>query len=111
MNVWTRLLFTATLMAWALVAMGCGATSDFMRPVQSPSLAAPPAGKALVWVVRPSSQARSITFELMDEKGQFVGDSLAGSRVAGLVGPGEHMFIVWSAAQEAMEANFAVGKT
>lgn len=106
----TRVWVTITL-AWVLMALGCGATSDFMKPAQSSSIQRPAAGKALVWIARPSRVGSSMTFTLMDERGRFLGEALPGTRFAVLMDPGEHMLIVWSEGQQAMKATLAPGKT
>jgi len=96
------------LSAWS---MGCAATSDYMKPVVTPTARTAPADKALVWIARPSNMANRVIFQVMDEKGKFIGDAVPGSRFAVLMDPGEHMLIVWSESQEALKGTFAAGKT
>jgi hypothetical protein len=99
------------LVLGALTA-GCGtATSPYMRPVAGPEPMGAPPNKARVVFVRPSSMAYGVIFTIIDERGNFLGDSTANGRFSVFLDPGEHYFIVWTETTETAKATLAPGRT
>ena len=114
MSLSIRSICTAALVACALC--GCAPHSDYMRDAASPTSAKAPPDQALVVFVRPSSMAYLAGYQVVDEKGVFLGESLANSRFATLVPPGDHVFVAfhdWDpiARNDAMRARLLPGRT
>ena len=103
--------FTRTLAALGLAAglAGCSASSDYMHPVGPPQLA-PKADTATVVFIRPSGYAAGIATTILDDKGRFLGDSLAETYFVSEVPAGEHVFIAWAENTAALKAQLAPGK-
>jgi hypothetical protein len=102
---------TRTLAALSLAAglAGCSASSDYMHPVGPPQLAAK-ADAATVVFIRPSGYAAAIGTTILDDKGRFLGDSLAETYFVSQVPAGEHTFIAWAENTAALKAQLAPGK-
>jgi hypothetical protein len=104
----------ATVAACALTA--CAPHSEYMRDAASPSSAKAPPDQALVIFVRPGSMAYLAGYQVVDDKGVFLGESLANSHFAALVPPGDHIFVAfhdWDpiARNDAMRARLLPGRT
>lgn len=94
----------------ALGAVGCSASSEFMRPVAAPTAVKAAADEATVVFVRPSGFGGALKQTILDGKGRFLGDALPSSRFAVKMAPGEHTFIVWAENTNAVKASLAAGK-
>ena len=95
----------------AAVAMGCRATSPYMKPLAGPPNLQAAADKALVVFARPSGSNGGIVFTVLDEQGKFVGDSAPKTVFVVPVEPGRHIFISWAENSAAIEVNAQAGKT
>jgi len=85
-------------------ALGCAATSKNMTPSSHAAIEAT-ADAATVVFVRRSYYANTVAVTVLDEKGRFLGDSMAESYFAVKVPPGEHVFIAWSDIVSPLKAN------
>lgn len=99
----------AAVFAAALFVTGCSASSQYMHEAAAPSLA-PAADKATVVFIRHSGMARGIRTTILDEHGDFVGDSLASSWFTRTYDPGKHMFVAWAENTDVLQADLAPGK-
>jgi hypothetical protein len=104
----------ASVAVCALAA--CAPHSDYMRDAASPSSAKAPPDQALVVFIRPGAMAYLAGYQVVDDKGVFLGESLANSRFAALVPPGDHIFVAfhdWDpiARNDAMRARLLPGRT
>jgi hypothetical protein len=100
----------------ACAVSACTPSSDYMREVASPTSAKAPPGQALVVFIRPSAFAYLANFQIVDEKGVFMGEILSNSRFATLVPPGDHIFVAFRAwdpiaRNDAMRARLLPGRT
>jgi hypothetical protein len=96
--------------ALATSAVGCSASSEYMRPVAAPQPVKPAADGAVVVFVRPSSFGGALKQTILDGKGRFLGEALPSSRFSVTLPPGEHTFIVWAENTGAVKADLASGK-
>jgi hypothetical protein len=103
-----RALLSAVAVGW--FAAGCGA-SPYMRPVQGPEPRDVPPNLARVTFVRPSNFQLANVFTIIDERGDFLGDSTGNGRFSVLFEPGEHYFIAWTESTETVKATLAPGRT
>jgi len=104
----------AVLSAGALCA--CAPHSEYMREVASPVDVKAPPDQAQVVFIRPGSFALLAGYQVVDEKGTFLGEILANSRFAVLVPPGDHVFVAFHdgdplARNDAMRARLLPGRT
>lgn len=95
----------------ALVLIGCSSSSKYMAPSSNPEIGPPPAGKARIVFIRPSSYAGNYVPTILDGNAQFVGDAVKKSKFAVDVAPGEHTFVIWGEGTRPFKANVAAGKT
>jgi hypothetical protein len=110
MNPFTHSLVHAVAAVSLLAGLaGCSASSDYMRPIAPPTLAAK-AETATVVFLRPSGFAAGISTTILDDKGRFLGDSLPESYFVSQVPAGEHVFIAWAENTAALRANLMPGK-
>ena len=113
----TRSLLAAAVSVVACTTLGaCAPHSDYMRDAAAPTSAKAPPDSALVIFLRPSSMAYLAGYQVVDDKGVFLGESLANSRFAALVPPGDHVFVAfhdWDpiARNDAMRARLLPGRT
>jgi hypothetical protein len=103
-------LIGALLLAMAIPLAGCSASSEYMREAAAPKLEAP-SDKATVIFIRPSGYAAGIATTILDEKGHFLGDSLAETYFVAQVAPGKQTFIAWAENTAALTATLEAGKT
>ena len=98
---------------FVLVAAGCGASSQYMTTSKNQQLGEPPAGKAQLVVLRPSSYLGGRRFRMTNDKGQFIGHALAGKRFSVSLEPGQHRFYSWGWGKRVASAtaNVEAGKT
>jgi hypothetical protein len=94
----------------AVMATGCSASSEYMRPVVSPQQVKPASDQATVVFVRPSSFGGALKQTILDGEGRFLGEALPSSRFSVSLPPGEHTFIVWAENTSAVKASLAAGK-
>lgn len=94
----------------ALSATGCTASSKFMHELPPGATPQPAADQATVIFVRHSSLGAAIRTTIVDEHGDFVGDSLAHGAFARRFPPGRHMFVVWAENTDVLQADLAPGK-
>jgi hypothetical protein len=106
-----RHVSTGLALTTALALLGCAARSDLMRPTPRPQAWSAPTDAAVVVFIRPTSFSAAIKTTLLDEQGNFVGDSLPTSYFAVNVTPGEHVFIAWAQNTAVLQANLAAGRT
>jgi hypothetical protein len=99
-----------TLLSLAVVAAGCGVSSPYMRPSETPHALRAPADQALVVFIRPSGLAGGVGANILDEQGRFLGDSLASTWFAVPMTPGRHLFVVWAENTDALSAELAPGR-
>jgi hypothetical protein len=109
MNSSTTIL--AISLALSLGATACGANSQYMHEAKSARPAPPPAGASTVVFLRPSVFAAGIKTTILDERGSFLGESLAESQFAVTLPAGKHLFISWAENTGALQADLAPGKT
>jgi hypothetical protein len=91
-----------------MFALGCNASSNYMGPAGP--LTRPRSGEAQIVFVRDSALGSAVVLTIVDEKGNFVGESTAHSHFAVTVPPGKYTFIAWGEGTHAMRANVAPGK-
>lgn len=97
----------------ALAVAGCG--SSYMHTAKGPQPPVP-AGQAVVVFLRPSMFALLAHYQVIDEKGRFLGELLAGSHFAVPVPAGDHVFVAFHdgdplAHNDAMRARLLPGLT
>ena len=88
----TRWLGAACLMGMFVGAMGCSASSQYMKETTIAAEAPVPADRAAVVFMRPSSYGYAVRFRIFDDKKRFMGDALAEARWEVLMEPGKHWF-------------------
>jgi hypothetical protein len=91
------------------IAASCAA-SPRVRAAR-PSSLAPPPGAARVVFVRPSRAAPKIAYTLFDERGRYLGDSMARSHFSVDLPPGHHVFLNSGNHTDALAADLAAGRT
>jgi hypothetical protein len=91
-------------------ALGCG-SSKYMRPVSGPEVVGAPPNKARVVFVRPSDFQLALVFTIIDERGNFLGDSTGSGHFSVFLDPGEHYLIAWTEGTETVKATLAPGRT
>jgi len=102
--------FLCFALFFALGATGCAATSEYMLEVKPPRAVVAAPGMAMVVFVRPSNYAWAIKTTILEERGAFLGDSLAASHFAVSMPPGQHVFIAWAENTSALQATLAPGR-
>jgi len=95
---------------WMLLGLGCAGSSKYMVRDETPEPATPPEGKALIVFLRPGGYASGITFTVIDENGEFVGQTPAKGHVLHVTDPGKHRYLVWAENTAVLEAEVAAGK-
>lgn len=98
------------LLLVSTLGAGCTATSNYMRPLAATASPKAPDGKALVIFARPSGFARGMVFTIIDDQGNFVGDSQAYSVFGVPVDGGRHLFISWAENSAAVQVTTEPGK-
>src|SRR4051812_454101 len=94
----------------ALAVTGCTASSKYMRELPPGSAPQPSPEAATVIFVRHSGLGGAIRTTIIDEHGDFVGDSLAHAAFARKYPPGRHLFVAWAENTDVLQADLAAGK-
>ena len=95
----------------ALGATGCfAATSPYMSAPRLPVPTVAPPNAAVVVFVRPSDFANNAVATILDDRGAFLGDSLAESQFAVLLPPGPHVFLSWAENTAPITASLLPGR-
>ena len=102
---------TPASLALALALYGCTARSEFMRPAPRVEAWIAPADRALVVFIRPDSFSAAVKATVLDDQGNYVGDSLPASYFSASVTPGDHVFLAWAMNTAVLEAHLAAGQT
>jgi hypothetical protein len=89
---------------------GCGASSEYMRELPNTGQVARSADSATVVFIRPSGFGGAFATTILDNKGRFLGDSMAKSYFAVTVPPGEHVFLSWAENTGPLRARVEAGK-
>ena len=98
----------AVCLAASMLALGCNPSSNYMRATGP--LTAPRSNEAQIVFVRDSVLGSAIVLTIIDDKGNFIGESTANSHFASTLPPGKYTFIAWGEGTHAMRANVAAGK-
>jgi hypothetical protein len=102
-------------MRWLPLALlafaACSGSSKYMTKNETPVPATPEPGKARIVFVRPSGFGYAVTFTVVDEKGNFVGQVPAKGHVLHSVAPGRHRFLVWAENTAVVDCEVAAGRT
>jgi hypothetical protein len=93
-----------------LSATGCVATSDYMIEPKVPVPTVAPPDAAVVVFVRPSHYGQSIATTILDDRGAFMGDSIAGTEFSVLLPPGPHLFLSWAENTAPLTATLLPGR-
>lgn len=102
------------VLACVMSGLICACASTKMIDAEQQSLAAPPADEALIVFLRPSATGgavQSAVYDATDGGAEFVGILSSGKKLAHLVKPGQHTFMVVSEAADFLEAEVEGGKT
>ncbi|APR87544.1 hypothetical protein A7982_12893 [Minicystis rosea] len=126
-----RLLGSAVLAAAASMSAGCGpkpfsisigpkydliggltgaVTDVLVREIPASTILPASADAATVVFIRPSDEAPALMPIVVDERGQFLGQSLAASYFAVAVPPGAHLFVLCNDTPAGLRAELAPGK-
>lgn len=98
------MLATVVVASWLI---GCTPTSRYMHPVAAMGPLKAPPGQAMVIFVRPSGFASGIKVMVLNQQGQFIGESLAKTHFGVALPPGRHVFISWAENTAALVADLA----
>ena len=96
-----------------LLAAGCAGKSKYMRTAIPPAEVSP-AGKAMVYFLRPSGLGYAIHFQIWDyykSDYKLIGLSQAKSYFVYECDPGKHLFIGFAENKRAVEADIEAGKS
>ena len=107
-----RYLFAAVFAALVSFAQPAAAKDDRMIDAEAPG--APPAGKALVVFMRPSSYGglvKATVYDVKKDKDVFIGISSAKTQIAYVAEPGDHLFMVVGENADFVDAKLQAGKT
>ncbi len=101
-------LLSCIVLAGALALGGCAGKSRLMAeaPTPAPPIAPAP-GSAVVVFMRPSGMGFAINFTIIDQAGNFVGDSVAEAHFAVQVPPGTYLFIANAEDTDVVQATLA----
>lgn len=93
---------------FVLLIIGCAGSSKYM--VEGTPVEKVPAGKSVIYFMRPSSLGFAINFQIWDGD-HFVGLSQAKSYFAYVCDPGKHLFMGFAENKVAVDADLAPGKS
>ena len=85
----------AAAAAAALALAGCAPHSDYMLDPATPPSHVPTPNRATVIFLRPSAMGLLAKYMIVDSERHFLGDSLAQSKFAVMLPPGEHWFVAY----------------
>jgi hypothetical protein len=108
-------MINTKLFFWLLAAFalsGCASGKMIDRANQLTEI--PPADKAQVIFMRPSSfggAVQATVFDVSSDETGFIGIISSGTQLSYMVDPGKHIFMVVSEAADFLEANLVEGKT
>lgn len=108
-----RLLKLASAAVALVVLSGCVSTSEYMTAATGPAPQAT-ADQALMVFMRPSNYGGGIqasVYEVQGADNDFIGIVSANTKIAHLVEPGEHLFMVVGENADFVNANVEAGKT
>jgi hypothetical protein len=106
-----RLGFSIAVL-FALLTSGCAATSPNMHRLAEPDAMTSVPDFATVVFIRHSNLGYAISAKILEEHGDYVGDSLAKSAFLRRFAPGPHVFTIWAKEYtEALWADLAPGRT
>ncbi len=101
---WIKKSFVALSL---LLLSSCGVA--FMSPTKDAAFTVPPAGKALVNFVRPSSLGYAVGYEVFDSE-KLIGNTKGSVRFQYVCDPGEHYFLGRKERASVIKANLLAGK-
>jgi hypothetical protein len=96
--------------ALAVASVGCTATSQYMLQASLPVDTAAPPNASVVVFVRHSHYGASVATTILDDRGMFMGDSIAGTEFAVVVPPGPHLFLSWAENTAPLSATLLPGR-
>jgi hypothetical protein len=94
----------------ALALTGCQGSSEYMQVVREPKPITAPSDKAVVVFLRPAGLGFAINFAILDQRGNWLGDSVAQTHFSVALPPGEYLFVAWAENTAALKATLTPGR-